>query len=215
VRRRPDPFGGLSGALYAGYIESERAARVGGRLLWGGDPRPMYASMSVVGEAASGSVILDVPCGAGVAFRALSPARDVRYTAVDLSDQMLERARRTAARRGLAQIDFVQADVDTLPVGDESVDLLLSYNGLHCFPDPEAALAEMARCLRPGAQIVGSALVRGAGRRQDALIAWGSRGGGFGPGGTASDLERWLASAGLDEVVVTRSGAIALFRARG
>ena len=53
----------------------------------------------------------------------------------------------------------------------------------------------------------------GAGRRQDALIALYRRTGDFGNPGSAADLERWLADAGLREIDVRADGALAIFTA--
>ena len=104
-------------------------------------------------------MILDVPCGGGVAFRGLRPGQRVRYVAADLSPLMLGRARAEAKRRDLHQIEFTEADVEALPFKDASFDLCVSCTGLHCFPDP-AAVSEIARVLRPGGVLRGTTLVR-------------------------------------------------------
>ena len=68
-----------------------------GRLaLWGGDAKPFYESIRAIGELPEGAVVVDAPCGAGVAFAALSPRQRLRYLALDLSPLMLERARQRA-----------------------------------------------------------------------------------------------------------------------
>ena len=43
-------------------------------------------------------------------------------------------------------IEFVEADVTALQFADASFDLCVTYNGLHCLPDPRAALGELTRC---------------------------------------------------------------------
>ena len=108
-------------------------------------------------------MILDVPCGGGVAFRGLRPGQRVRYVAADLSPVMLGRARAEAKRRDLHQIEFTEADVEALPFKDASFDLCVSCTGLHCFPDPAAAVSEIARVLRPGGVLRGTTLVRRGG----------------------------------------------------
>ena len=47
-------------------------------------------------------------------------------------------------------IEFVEADVTALQFADASFDLCVTYNGLHCLPDPHAALGELTRVLKPG-----------------------------------------------------------------
>jgi SAM-dependent methyltransferase len=127
---------------------------------------------------------------------------------------MLERARGEAERRGRRQVELVQGDVQRLPFEDELADLTLSMNSLHCVPDPAGAVAELVRCTRRGAPVVGSMLVLGAGRRQDRALRHAESNGSGGPGGTIADLERWLVDAGLEDVRVDASGAIAIFETR-
>ena len=73
----------------------------------------------------------------------------VRYVAADLSPVMLARARGQAERRGLTQVEFVAADVESLPFGDAEFDLCVTYNSLHCFPTPRPLLQRWrAYCVR-------------------------------------------------------------------
>lgn len=212
--RLANPYDTVIGRIYDFGIEHERIGRLAGRLVAGADIGPMYESMAAIGKVPDGGTILDVPCGGGVAFRALEPERDVRYLAIDLSGPMLDRARSLAQRRRLGQIEFIQADVESLPVDGESVDLCLCYNSLHCFRDPAAAVAEMARCLKPGGRFVGTMVIRGCGRRWDRRIRLWQLQGTFGPGGTEQDLRRWVHVAGLTVTRLERSGAWALIEAR-
>lgn len=211
---RDDAFDGLLGRAYDAYIKRPLWAHAIGRLLWGADPAAMYETMRAIGTVPGGSTILDAPCGGGLAFRELRPEQDVRYVALDLSRGMLERARREAERRGLRQVELVHGDVQDLPLPDGAADLTLTMNSLHSVGDPERAIAELVRCTRPGGRFAGSMLVLGAGRRQDRALRHSERDGSGGPGGTAADLERWLAGANLEGVRVDASGAIAVFEAR-
>jgi ubiquinone/menaquinone biosynthesis C-methylase UbiE len=199
-------------AIYDFAVEHERLARLGGRVLWGADVRALYAAFAEAGRLPAGAAVLDVPCGGGVAFRGVPRGAGLRYTAADLSPVMLRRARAEAGRRGLPAA-FTQLSVDRLPFPPATFDLCVTYNGLHCLPDPASAVAELARVLRPGGVLRGSAVVTGAGRRFDALIAVFRRRGDFGAPGDEADLRRWLAAAGLEAASVTRSGALAVFSA--
>jgi SAM-dependent methyltransferase len=210
-RRNLDLFEGWFGGLYALYMEHEAASRVIGRALWAADVRAYYASMRRIAAVSPGGLIVDAPCGAGVAFRGLAPEQAVRYVAVDLSQRMLDRARAVAKRRGLERIELVRADATAIPLESGAADLFLSHFGLHCFRDPQAAVREAARCLRIGGRLEGGMIVRGPRMRQRILVRPGV--GGFGPGGTVADLSRWLNRAGLRQDRLEESGCFAYFSA--
>src|SRR5262249_32974683 len=129
-------------AIYDAGVQNERIALPAARLMWAHDARSLFADIARLATVPDGTAILDIPGGGGLAFRGLRPGAAVRYVAADLSPHMLERAHAEAARRGLGAIELVQADAAELPFEDASFDLCISYNGLHCFPDPARALAE-------------------------------------------------------------------------
>jgi SAM-dependent methyltransferase len=158
-----------------------------------------------------GALVVDAPCGAGVAFSALPAHKRVRYVALDISAGMLGRARRRADELGLHQIELVQADAEHVPIRDGTVDLFLSYWGLHCMPDPARAVAEVARCLKPGGRLVGAMICSGPALRQRLLVRPGR--GDFGPVGTPEDLASWIDTAGLESTRLDLSGPFAYFEA--
>jgi SAM-dependent methyltransferase len=204
-------FDGAFGRAYSYWMERPWLARLVGLALWGGDPKPYYDSMRAIGELPEGAVVADAPCGAGAAFVALSPRQRLRYLALDLSPLMLERARQRARAFGLDQIELVEGDAERIPLENGSVDLFLSYWGLHCMPHPDAAVREIARCLRRGGRVVGAMVCLGPRLRQRLILRPGTRV--FGPCGTADDLARWLAAAGLTKTRLEVSGAFAYFEA--
>lgn len=83
--------------------------------------------------------------------------------AADISSDMLRRARSRATELGLdGLMEFSEADITDLPFRDNMFDLVLTFNGLHCLPDPHAAVVELARVLKPvgfcaGARVSGVA----------------------------------------------------------
>jgi ubiquinone/menaquinone biosynthesis C-methylase UbiE len=192
-------------------MEREHLSRLIAAIVWAGDVRPFYASMRAIADVPEGGVIVDAPCGAGVAFRGLHPRQRVRYLALDLSPAMLERARRRAQEMNLAQIELVKGDAESIPVETASADLFLSYFGLHCLPDPEAGVAEIARCLKPGGRVVGGMITRGDSIRHRLLVHPGRSG--WGPGGTVEDLLSWLSEARLEDLAIRESGLFAYFQA--
>jgi len=203
----------ISGAVYDYGVEREWFARPAGLALWGTDTRVLYDSIGLIGDLPDGSAVLDVPCGGGLALRGLRSDQHVRYVAADISTYMLTRARRRAADLGRYDIEFTEADIERMPFDDKAFDLCVSFNGLHCLPDPAAAVREIARCLKPGGRLVGDSLVRGAGLRQDLGIRAFCRAGHFGVGGTLDELRRWLTDAGLTVDRLQPSGAVAHFTA--
>lgn len=204
----------LAPALYDFGVKHKPLARTAGRLLWGADIRRFYAEIDRLGALPSGSAVLDLPCGGGVAFRGIARGAGLRYVGADVSPTMLRRARAEAERCGLSEVELVEADAEALPFEPGEFDLCLSFNGLHCFSNPERALAEIRRVLRPGGQLRATVAVRGAGLRQDAFIALYERVGIFGKGVEEDELRSWFSSAGFVEVTVKTTGALAFCSAR-
>jgi ubiquinone/menaquinone biosynthesis C-methylase UbiE len=202
-------------AMYETGVKHDSVATVGAWAMWGADMRRMFADVERLADVPIGASVLDIPCGGGFAFRGLRPGQDVHYVAADISPYMLGQARAAATRRGVQDaIEFVEADVTALQFAHASFDLCLTYNGLHCLPDPRAALGELARVLKPGGTLRGTSCVTGRGPRQDVLIAMARRAGVFGNTPHAGDIETWLTEFGLDVITLERSGAIEFFEAR-
>jgi ubiquinone/menaquinone biosynthesis C-methylase UbiE len=206
---RADYYASPLGAAYSAYMERPRLSRNLGRLLWGGDTKHYYESMAALANLPAGSRVVDCPCGAGPALRALRPGID--YTGVDYSPAMLRRARDRGRERGLGELDLIRAKAEELPLEDSSADLFLSYWGLHCFPDPAAAVAEAARVLKPGGRLVGATFVRGPSLRQRLTLR--PHVGDFGPIPTEDQLLAWLRLEGLRLTGKGRSGLYLFFEA--
>ena len=203
----------LWGSFYDWTVEH----RTIGRALWAAgiqsDLRLLYAAAGEIGRQPEGARVLDVPCGGGVAVRALHPDQGVDYVAADISQKMLDRTASLAAERGVAeQVTTRIADVEALPFEEGSFDLVVSFTGLHCFPDPARAVVEMARVLEPGGVISGSAILNDTGLRFEPMRRAGRLAGLLGPGCTSDQVERWLARQGVADVTLDVSGAIGYFR---
>jgi SAM-dependent methyltransferase len=97
--------------------------------------------------------VADIGCGDG--YLALEAAQWARLVVgIDCSREVLTRARRLAARRRVTNVQWKQGDLSHLPLGDGSVDVALLSHALHHAIEPEAALAEAARVLRPGGRLL-------------------------------------------------------------
>jgi arsenite methyltransferase len=99
-----------------------------------------------------GGIALDVGCGPGAVTASMAQAAgpDGLALGLDISEPMLARAVRTHSG---PQVGFMRADAQRLPLRDDTVDALVSIAVLQLIPDPAAAIAEMARVLRPGGRL--------------------------------------------------------------
>ena len=154
-----------------------------------------------------------MPCGGGVALRGLRPGQGVSYVGADISPQMLERTMAAARQRGVADLVEVRvADVAALPYADGEFDLVVSFTGLHCFPDPHRALTEMVRVLRGGGVLSGSAVLNDTGLRHEPVRRLGRAANLLGPSCTTDELRSWLGEVGIADARLSSSGAMCYFR---
>ena len=119
---------------------------------WAGGEAALAALLGGLGVAIPpGKVVLDIGCGLGRLTRPLARGAE-RVIALDISEEMLARARRLNAE--LANVEWVHGDgVSLRPVEDSSVDVCVSHVVFRHIPDPSITLGyirEMGRVLRPG-----------------------------------------------------------------
>ena len=109
----------------------------------------------------AGETVLDL--GSGPGLDALLAARQVgstgRVIGVDMTPEMLERARATAAKVGATNVDFRQGRLERLPVETASVDAVTSNCVINLVPDKAAVFGEIARVLKRGGRVVVSDIV--------------------------------------------------------
>ncbi len=199
--------------VYDAIADHDRIGRIVWKVGIGADLGLLHRTTAAeLGALPPGAAVLDVPCGGGVTLRDLPSGAGMRFVAADISPAMLQRTTDEASRRGL-EIEAAIEDVQDLTFADATFDLVLAFTSLHCFPDPEQALVELTRVLRPGGRIVGSTMLR-ADPSLRGRLGWigGSAMGVLGPGCTADDLRRWL-SRGCSDVRLHASGGITYFSA--
>ncbi len=104
---------------------------------------------------ASADVLLDMGCGAGLVTLAAAP-HCAKVYALDASSGMLRRLSDRAGKAGAGNVELILGDMRRIPLGDGSVDVVVSSYALHHLgPDgKELAVAEALRVLRPGGRIV-------------------------------------------------------------
>jgi SAM-dependent methyltransferase len=99
-----------------------------------------------------GQTVLDLGSGAG--FDSFLAARAVgekgRVIGVDMTPEMIAKARENAAKGGFANVEFRLGEIESLPVGDGEVDVILSNCVINLSPDKPKVFAEAFRVLKPG-----------------------------------------------------------------
>jgi ubiquinone/menaquinone biosynthesis C-methylase UbiE len=178
---------------------------------WQAQLEPAQTALLDLVDLKPGNRVLDVACGTGlVTFKVAARIAPGQVVGTDLSEQMILAARAAAATRGCANTRFERMDAEELKLGESSFDAALCALGLMYVPNPERALGELHRVLRPGGRA--------------AAAVWGQRGKCgwaeifpivdarvqsevcpmFFRLGTGEGLQRAFAAAGFGEVAVKR-----------
>jgi SAM-dependent methyltransferase len=108
-----------------------------------------------LGRLSPGERVLDLGSGAGTdsLIAAQMVGEHGRVTGIDMTPEMLEKARSAAAEMGAANVDFVESEAERLPFPDESFDVVISNGVIDLIPDKDAVFAELSRVLVPGGRI--------------------------------------------------------------
>jgi arsenite methyltransferase len=168
----PQPGAGVAEAL--GYAPSELASiprEASGSSFGCGNPLAFA-------EVQAGQTVLDLGSGGGMdcflAAQRVGPSGKV--IGLDMTQEMVERARKTAAENGYGNVEFRLGKIEEMPVESESVDWIISNCVINLSPEKEKVFAEAYRVLRPGGRLLISDVVAEGlpeDLRQD-LSAWAS-----------------------------------------
>jgi arsenite methyltransferase len=108
-----------------------------------------------LGRLSPGERVLDLGSGAGtdslIAAQMVGPEGSV--TGIDMTSEMLAKARASAEEMGLANVEFVEGEAESLPFPNGTFDVVISNGVIDLIPDKDAVFAELFRVLKPGGRI--------------------------------------------------------------
>jgi SAM-dependent methyltransferase len=157
-----------------------------------------------LGELKAGEYVVD--CGSGAGADSLIAARMVgptgRVVGVDMTPEMLSKAKRNAFESGMTNVEFREGYLESLPIVDSWADVIISNGVLNLVPDKDATLREMYRVLKPGGrlQLADIALQKPVpeGAKNDVTLWTGCIAGGM----LKLELEQKVQTAGFKEVEI-------------
>jgi arsenite methyltransferase len=163
-----------------------------------------------VAELREGETVLDLGSGGGIDV--LLSARRVgptgRAIGVDMTDEMLDLARRNAAEAGATNVEFRKGTIEALPLDDATVDVVISNCVINLAADKGAVFTEIARVLREGGRMGVSDVVADDGLTPAERAERGSYAGCIAGALSFDEFRYGLQAAGLTDVVVEPTHAV-------
>ena len=113
------------------------------------------ANPFALGGLEDGERVVDLGCGAGTdsLVAAQMVGQNGHVTSIDMTPEMLEKARAATAELGLTNVGFLEGEIERLPLANESVGVVISNGVIDLVPDKDAVFAEIFRVLRPGGRM--------------------------------------------------------------
>ena len=109
-----------------------------------------------LGPLNQGAAVLDIGCGSGVdaIFAAMVTGPSGKVTGIDVTPQMIKRAKENLAFTDLKNVTFEEAAADNLPFADQDFDVVISNGAFNLVPDKPKALSEVFRVLKPRGRLM-------------------------------------------------------------
>jgi arsenite methyltransferase len=108
-----------------------------------------------LGRLGPGERVLDLGSGAGMdsLIAAMMVGPEGTVTGIDMTPEMIEKARKGAAELDLSNVTFIDGEAETLPFDDASFDVVISNGVIDLIPDKDAVFGEIYRVLVPGGRV--------------------------------------------------------------
>jgi ubiquinone/menaquinone biosynthesis C-methylase UbiE len=132
-----------------------------------------------------------------------------RAFGIDMTDEMLALAQRNAAEAGATNVEFLKGHIEALPLPADAVDVVISNCVVNLAADKSAVFTEIARVLRPGGRIGITDIVAEDTLTPEERAERGSYAGCIAGALSVSEFRSGLEAAGLADIVITRSHAVA------
>ncbi len=183
-----------------GYSEADLASLPEGADLGLGCGNPQALAAMRAGE-----VVVDLGSGAGIdcflAAQQVGPAG--RVIGIDMTHEMLAKARANAERVKAANVEFRLGEIEHLPIADNTADVVISNCVINLVPDKERVYREAFRVLKPGGRIAIADVINTAPLppelASDATLLCACLSG----AATTRQIEDWLAAAGFIDILIT------------
>jgi arsenite methyltransferase len=156
-----------------------------------------------------GQTVLDLGSGAGfdcfLAARAVGPSG--RVIGVDMTHQMLAKARDNAKKNGFTNVEFRLGEIEALPVADGTVDVIISNCVINLSPEKARVFREAYRVLGPGGRLAVADIVATAPLPDDVKGDWAAYTGCMAGASQITELEEMLQQSGFEQITIAPKDA--------
>lgn len=195
-----------------GYSDDELASVPAGANLGLGCGNPQ-----AIANLKPGETVLDLGCGTGLDcfLAARQVGESGRVIGVDMTPEMLRRARENARKGGYTNVEFRLGEIEHLPVADQSIDVIISNCVINLSPEKEQVFREAFRVLRPGGRIAVADMVSLAPLPPAVKADLGLYAGCVAGVATVDELRVMLTDAGFVDIVIQPKDSEQLLQAWG